>query len=306
MAAHGIVGLELMWNQLKNDMVSMNDALIATVHAILLSHGFKCLGTGDKFTSMDDAAAGSEVLPSHWNRDQQAYVLRYKAGAEKKRLVLKAIPHGKTMLMSFLEQPGDHTAEMDIAADTYLTKDYKDFGKAFVSATSIGDLKKKIQTDVINKLKSGTPSNSPNSQRKKQSQHQNTRPISPERRRIPPPQMPTHGGYDFDQDLSRPRVPPVGGADLDPLGRGYGGSILDPRDLYGGGARPNRGNFFPGHPGPHLPPGAVPPGARFDPFGPPMPGPRPNRHRGPRPPPGPGAGPSPDMERPPDYDDMFM
>lgn len=121
--------------------------------------------------------------------------------------------------------------------------------------------------------------------------------------------MPTQGGYDFDQDLGRPRVPPVGGADLDPLGRGYGGNILDPRDLYGSGGglgRPNRGNFFPGLPGPGLPPGAVPPGARFDPFGPPQPGPRPNRQRGPRPPPGPGAGPSPDHMRPPDYDDMFM
>ena len=49
---------------------------------------------------------------------------------------------------------------------------------------------------------------------------------------------------------------------------------MDPRNFpapFGGGGR---------NPAPGLPPGAVPPGARFDPFGPPGVGPgvRPNRN----------------------------
>lgn len=56
--------------------------------------------------------------------------------------------------------------------------------------------------------------------------------------------------------------PRIGGADLDPFSRGQGGGMLfDPfRDPLG-----HRGP----RPSPFLPRGSVPPGARFDPIGPP-------------------------------------
>ncbi|KAG2461902.1 PSMF1 inhibitor, partial [Polypterus senegalus] len=56
----------------------------------------------------------------------------------------------------------------------------------------------------------------------------------------------------------------VGGSDLDPFGSRQGGMIFDP--LRSGLPRPGF-NPTSGIPG-RLPPGAVPPGARFDPFGP--------------------------------------
>lgn len=126
---------------------------------------------------------------------------------------------------------------------------------------------------------------------------------------LPRAQPPRAGPPDWEQDLSQPRrfPPQVGGADLDPFHRGLGGGMLmDPRELYGNSGRfgppPGRGPMGPSG---HLPPGSIPPGARFDPFGPPPPGPRPGP-RGPWPR-GPHAGnPDPDHERPPDYDDMFM
>ncbi|KAF0307785.1 Proteasome inhibitor PI31 subunit [Amphibalanus amphitrite] len=92
-------------------------------------------------------------------------------------------------------------------------------------------------------------------------------------------------GYGSDRH-SHPLA--VGGADLDPLGRGLGGGMLmDPR-------RP---------PVTNLPPG-VPPGARFDPFGPPGLGPGPGGRPRPRHP----GEPDPDHLRMPgsDYDNMFM
>ncbi|KAL0595287.1 Actin, cytoplasmic 1 [Plecturocebus cupreus] len=79
----------------------------------------------------------------------------------------------------------------------------------------------------------------------------------------------------------------VGGEDLDPFGRRRGGMIVDP--LRSGFPRalidpssglPNR-----------LPPGAVPPGARFDPFGPTGTSP---------------SGPNPDHLPPPGFDDMYL
>ncbi|XP_026547774.1 proteasome inhibitor PI31 subunit, partial [Notechis scutatus] len=66
-----------------------------------------------------------------------------------------------------------------------------------------------------------------------------------------------------------------GGMIFDPLRSGFRNPVLDPSS-----GLPSR-----------LPPGSIPPGARFDPFGPP----------GARRP-----GPNPDHLRPPDYDDMFM
>jgi hypothetical protein len=101
-------------------------------------------------------------------------------------------------------------------------------------------------------------------------------------------------------------VPPVGGggglgrSDLDPLGGVGTGMIADPRGFR---------NPIRGPPGGNYP--GLPPGARFDPFGPPQPG------QGPRPPPGPGPGPpgaapnwgvpNPDHEQPPPgFEDMFM
>ncbi|WAR17423.1 PSMF1-like protein [Mya arenaria] len=82
----------------------------------------------------------------------------------------------------------------------------------------------------------------------------------------------------------------IGRGDLDPL-RSGGGMLFDPMR---GGRGPRFGmDPSAGLPS-RLPRGAVPPGARFDPFGPP------GTHPGQRP------GPDPDHMRPPDYDDMFM
>ncbi|NXA34252.1 PSMF1 inhibitor, partial [Eudromia elegans] len=79
----------------------------------------------------------------------------------------------------------------------------------------------------------------------------------------------------------------VGGQDLDPLGARGGGMIADP--LRSGFPRPglDPSSGLPSQ----LPPGAVPPGARFDPFGP----------LGAN-----TAGPNPDHLPPPGYEDMFM
>ncbi|KAI1292241.1 Proteasome inhibitor PI31 subunit [Halotydeus destructor] len=314
-----MAGLELLWNSVKSDFVSKNDALITIVHSLLLQQNYKCLGVGERFSEADDKLNGSEMLPKNWNQDQMAYVLRYKkpaVGSEPaKKLLVKAVGNNGSLLLSFLEVPGDATADLTLQADKFLTKEYRNYEKAFINDDSLNEIQKSFLNDVINKLKTpSSPKSAPTSNSNSQSRQ--NRPPEAERR-VPPPMMPSYGGsgYDFDADLRNP-YPSIGGRDLDPLGHGVGGMILDPRDLHrgGGGGRPGfgpaypGGNFTPG--GRPLPPGAVPPGARFDPFGPPGAGPRPNRHRGPRPdgPPGSGfAAPDPDHERPPDdYDDMFM
>lgn len=175
--------------------------------------------------------------------------------------------------------------------------------RAFVNGSeTISTLNDQFKREVTQKL----------SPEKSGPSDQNSRSTSPGRHHPSPnpngPRPNNPRSDDWDQDVRHPqRYPPrVGGADLDPLSGGRGGGMLmDPRDLFG----PNRPRLDPNAglpPGaPRLPPGAVPPGARFDPFGPPGVGPR--GPRGPRPPGSGFSGPNPDhMRRPDDYDDMFM
>nr|CAD7411058.1 unnamed protein product [Timema poppensis] len=91
----------------------------------------------------------------------------------------------------------------------------------------------------------------------------------------------------------------IGQDDLNPFGRAGGGMIFDPFNPRGRGGIPNPGVWIPGGvPSWGIFRGSIPPGARFDPFGPPGSTPNPGRF---------GRGP-PDADHlpPPGYDDMFM
>ncbi|GAA28517.2 proteasome inhibitor PI31 subunit [Clonorchis sinensis] len=114
--------------------------------------------------------------------------------------------------------------------------------------------------------------------------------------RYPPtgfdPVRPTAPGFPF---------PDYGRSDLDPFGSlgGRGGMILDPRRPLGSSPFGSGGGTFMGGPD-VLPPGAVPPGARFDPFGPGVIPPRPrfsNPQRG---------QPDPDHALPPGFEDVYL
>lgn len=103
----------------------------------------------------------------------------------------------------------------------------------------------------------------------------------------------THNNLHYCRPFPDPFA--VGAGDLNPLAGGRGGGMLmDPRH--------QRPQIQPGIPG-NLPPGAVPPGARFDPFGPPPP----EQIGRPRPQPRGGFGdPDPNHLPPPGYYDPFL
>ncbi|KAG8034813.1 hypothetical protein G9C98_007889 [Cotesia typhae] len=152
----------------------------------------------------------------------------------------------------------------------------------------------KIREDLVEPVYTGTA----REMSTQTSQSEDRRPSNPDNDplRVGPPHIPQRPPrWDPATD---PRA--VGRADLDPfagVGPRGGGMLFDPfqpdRNL------PNP--RFPGRPGgiggpAFLPPGAIPPGARFDPFGPPD-------NNLPRPPRG---NPDHDHLPPPGYDDMFM
>lgn len=114
-------------------------------------------------------------------------------------------------------------------------------------------------------------------------------PRRPGRNPYPDPYPNPLGGFG-DDDLHAPGLPGRGGFGGGPGGLG-GGNLMGPRNFPYSPNRPGRnGNPPVGIGGPRLPPGAVPPGARFDPFGPVVP------DNDIELPPGPdGDGPPPDM-----------
>lgn len=151
---------------------------------------------------------------------------------------------------------------------------------AFVSG-SVDKLEEMLRKDFFNKLRPEVVRMS-----EKHDQPTNTQP-SPliETIKYPPNfARPHHDSY-YDPHNPRFGLPRIGGSDLDPFSGGHGGGMFfnpfsNPRDI--------------GPIQPYLPRGAVPPGARFDPFGPPGTGAR-------------FARPDPDHLPPPKKDDhMFM
>lgn len=87
----------------------------------------------------DDTAPGGEVLPQNWNRDQTGYVIRYikgDPGPGRRKLVVKVVPMGTNMLLcTFLESPGEKTAELTLTPE-FLTADYRDCSK-YVSSCKL-------------------------------------------------------------------------------------------------------------------------------------------------------------------------
>jgi len=181
-------------------------------------------------------------------------------------------------------------SSVTLQTNDYIADDYKTFGNAFVSG-SVDSIAKKLDEEVFDKL---WPK--PTTATDESSLREPTRQRHDPLREPMPAYGPNYGGgLGYDPMYGGAQwPPPYGGADLDPLGRAQGGMIMDPR------AFPGPFGVGPRNPAPGLPRGAIPPGARFDPFGP-LPGIGPIPNRNPR-----HSGPDPDHMPPPGYDDMFM
>jgi len=132
----------------------------------------------------------------------------------------------------------------------------------------IGELKGSILQRIVPGIsKLGDEAQQPQQQQQQQQQHEETR-------RIPPSRYPDPYPSPYDPSPYDPSPLRIG-----PPRRGYfpydGGSSFPSPDGHGNLIGPRHPDFFVPHPfSPNsglpepLPPGAIPPGARFDPFGP--------------------------------------
>ena len=261
-----------------------------------------------KFEENAVETKGSEFLPVNWN-EKEYFILRYVEPIKKSLLLIKIIPSESILLVNALLKAKDQDLINATSFDPkkLITDDYKEFAKLFVDGDeSLKSLVNELKKDILDKFE---PPKKPVESQVATNERPARSAPRPEPRPAPinpiNPSLMIH-----DPRPHYPTFPQIGGADLDPLGRGIGGGMLmDPRGLPqqfippGAGGQPSN-PFMP--PGPRfdpssgldqrLPPGAVPPGARFSYFGPPRP----------RAPNQPSQQQHPDMEHMPDYDDMYM
>ncbi|XP_078038387.1 proteasome inhibitor 31 kDa [Augochlora pura] len=277
-------GFEVFQSLYDSQISKKEDVLILFLHWYLLKNSFRCIGPGDSKT-YNETEKGSELLPPEWSKESY-YALRYVK--DKKLYILHGIKSDEDLLLNLLRTADQKVSNIQFGINQTVTELRGPLETVMPSYQTVIQV---IQVDLLDPIISDTAPNttintstqtsSPSSTETRE----NPRGVPSRLRQVFPP-----------PDGIPPRAGNIGERDLNPLAQEGGGMIFDifpPRD--GLANRRTGGLGVPGR----LPAGAVPPYARFDPFGPPdvnLPRPRPG-----------GLGdPDADHLPPPGYDDMFM
>lgn len=257
-------GLELLFDRVSREISRPQDPLVCFIHWELISHGFRCLGTGEQAGAHE---TGTERLPDGWANNKELYTLRY--GKEKSQILLKALTVEGTLIVNAMELQSEKVSDVTLNIQDFIDGAHlQQYPSVYKNP---GELKRQLEAKLFSSL-FGSKKENVRPERARE------RPADDDPLRVPTRTPASHHPPWTDP----PGHFPYGAADLDPLGVRSGGMIMDP--FHAGRTRPRPDPLG-------LPPGAVPPGARFDPFGPIGSG---------RP------GPDPDLLPPPGYDDMFM
>lgn len=270
-----MAGLEVLYSHVASSITSPQDALVCFIHWEIVKSGYKCLGPGDEPLKREKK---SELLPASWNLNKELYTLRYRSNDDKSNLLMKAIQVDSGLIFNLMDSATDKVTDLTVNVSDYVNEaNLQSFESVYKNTD---DLVLSLKSSLLPTLKEERRVRSERRERFTHTQPQSTH---------DPLFVPTRGPpASYPPNWANPGNPfAAGSADLDPFSGTAGGMIVDP--LRAGFPR---SGFDPssGIAG-VLPPGAVPPGARFDPFGPV------GRHR---------PGPDPDHLPQPGYDDMFM
>ncbi|KAF8016602.1 hypothetical protein BT93_H1966 [Corymbia citriodora subsp. variegata] len=244
---------------------SSHDRLAFAVHAAFLASGYSLAATGPAASAADALSSPSteEVGIERWNEADDEYAFVYVSPEDSKKVLVKCLAMDDKLAVDALKDGAAEPVHLEIDVHEFIVED----GAANYSGQfkNLDKLVKSLDTEILSKLNgSSRPSSSTNAVGL-----------------VCPPVYPLGGNDLF----------PGPGAGIYPTRGGHGSSgsmLLGPNDRswFGGDAG------HPGFPGVQL---GVPPGARFDPYGPSgVPGFEPSRFvRNPR---GPGGGTHPDLE----------
>eukprot|EP00794_Sanderia_malayensis_P007900 gene7900-8754_t len=281
------------------------DLLVLIVHAVLLKNGFKVINKRNNEESSAFSPHDGLGMPDGWNRqaDPDCYEFTYVDANNGRLYSLRALRIDDVMHIAFFGQDDDARNAMEVQINVCdevrrgpkpITVDW------FVNAARLWG---HIQEKLLGNAKKMPPIEKCDTKTTEEQgeNKQESEPILLERQPMHHaaapnfPEPPLSSLYAQEQHV--PRVSPFayGDADRIPGYAGMGGMMMDPLRSGGMGLRP------PMHPG--VPRGAVPPGARFDPYGPMTEFDHRTGTRAPRR----SFDPSPDHLRRPNFDDdMFM
>ncbi|XP_003490801.1 proteasome inhibitor PI31 subunit [Bombus vosnesenskii] len=270
-----VFGFELVQEIYNNQITKKEDVLILFVHWYLIKYGFRCIGIGDS-KAFEPTEKGSQLLPEGWNT-RPNYALRYIK--DSKLFIFHGIKSDEDLLINLLKVDDQNVSNVQFPINQTVNELHGDLESVIPSYQNVINV---IQEDLIHALIPGnmvvnsTQTSFTNDQSR-------DNPL-----RVGESTRPSSASYPWNRDADPLRV---GAADLNPFAQGSG-MIFDPFSSQRNRMNPSRPGL--GVPG-RLPPGAVPPFAKFDPFGPPdINQPRPRRD------------PDNDHLPPPGYDDMFM
>ncbi|KAK0163262.1 hypothetical protein PV327_006963 [Microctonus hyperodae] len=255
----------------------------------MIKNGFKCIGLGDSKT-IEGSEEGSECLPEGWNQ-QEFYSLRYLRNGEL--YILLGRKSDANLLLNLLRVKDSCVSNIKFPIKSTVNSIH---GSLSEQIPNYQNVMQEINKELIEPVSPGNGREMSTQTSQPHSTDANVPNLQPFRDdnplRVGPPRVPQ-----IPRNLLLDDPNEVGRRDLDPfagIGPRGGGMIFDP---FPRGGRMQFDPRRPGLGGPAvLPPGAIPPGARFDPFGPPddhRPQPRPRN-------------PDHDHMQPPDYNDMFM
>ncbi|GAV65453.1 LOW QUALITY PROTEIN: PI31_Prot_C domain-containing protein/PI31_Prot_N domain-containing protein [Cephalotus follicularis] len=270
-----------------------DDKIAFCVHATFLASGYVLTAAGPP--AFADTALSSpstdEVGIDHWNDTNDEYAFVYTNPEKDKKVLVKCLVMNDKLVVDALADGDSEPLHVEIDVGDYVGEN----GTASYAAQfrDLEGLVKKLNTEILSKLngssKASASSNPPPSSQTSEGSRRGTNDHGDD---VPVgPQIHPSG-------FVHPPVNPYGVSDLFP---GPGAGMYPTRGAIGSGGMllgPNDPNWFGGVGGePGFPGGqpAVPPGARFDPYGPPgIPGFEPSRFaRFPR---RPGSGTHPDLE----------
>ncbi|KAJ4704564.1 Proteasome inhibitor-related [Melia azedarach] len=272
-----------------------SDKLAFAVHASFLAAGNVLNATGPTADAAFSSPSTDEVGIDHWNELDDSYTFVY-INPEKgsKKVLVKCLVMKDKLLVSALADGASEPVHLEINVGDYVGESGGNYSNQF---KNLEKLVRSIDTQIISKLYGS--SNPASSERSEGS-----------RRNVNEPHFESfepRGPQPFPAGIPVPPINPGHGSDIFP---GPGAGMYPRRGGFGGDGSmligPDDPRWFGGIDGEPGFPGAnplVPPGARFDPYGPPgTPGFEPNRFiRRPRRP----DGTHPDLEHRPGGSDFI-
>eukprot|EP01125_Pyxidicula_operculata_P001036 TRINITY_DN1091_c0_g1_i2.p1 TRINITY_DN1091_c0_g1~~TRINITY_DN1091_c0_g1_i2.p1 ORF type:complete len:311 (-),score=54.07 TRINITY_DN1091_c0_g1_i2:53-985(-) len=277
--------IDLLKNKIKPKNNSSHDALFILLHAIMEVSGFKVVGLGESGNQIEE-----KQLPEEWNNSSDAWSFRYRHYRSGMTFLLKGLRLGDKMIIFALAVEQKETLNLELSVNDYVVSGAS-LNDADATYKNVDQLIAEFVKTIISKLLPTVQDI--NSRQEQERQPESSMPRSTQPRQPPygddydplrigppgQPRQPVGPGFPFatgDDDLfPGPGFgyygPPGHGGFVPPPfqpGRGGGGSLVgpdhpgfgQPRNPYD--RRPPNGSFGPQGVRP-------PPGARYDPYGPP-------------------------------------